>query len=175
MTDRGYDADVALLTSLTKLILRWSSLDCQREVTSGVGLDLDDRAVSAVYALGLLGEARVSTIADELHLSRPTASKLVARLERAGLIQRTSDELDARAHRVTLTNLGRDAFGRLVEAGVQLVRSATTGWPNADHQRLAELLESFVDQLVDERPLTTFEATRVSQQRVVTPPSGKEE
>lgn len=175
MTDRAPDDDAALLASLTRLTVRWSSADFQRRVSETVGLDLDDSAIRAVYVVGLLGTARASTIADELHLTRPTASKLFSRLERAHLVQRSYDEHDARARNVSLTDLGQDAFVLLVDAGVEMVRAATTGWSAADRRRFAALLEEFVDQLVDERALASSGAGTAPQNRAETPPPGKEE
>ena len=175
MTGRELDADAELLAELTKLNLRWSSAEFQRRVVAAVGLDLDDTAVRAIYVIGLLGEAQVSVIADELHLTRPTASKLVSRLERACLIRRSPGARDARVRNVSLTGPGCDAFALLVDAGIQMVRTATAGWPKEDRRRFAALLDGFVERLVGEPAVALPGADAVSPNRAEMPPSGKEE
>ncbi len=52
---------------------------------------------------------RVSDIAAQLAISRPTASDAIAALERKGLIRREPDPRDARATGLVLTEGGRDA------------------------------------------------------------------
>lgn len=134
-----------LLSSLTRLMSRWSSLEFQRRITAECGVHLDPVAVRALYVLGVEGgAARPSTIADELHLSRPSTSKLLARMNDAGLIVRVRDAVDGRSAAISLSATGRDTYRRLVDAGVDMVGSATADWDPADTRRLAELLTRFV-------------------------------
>lgn len=55
-------------------------------------------------------------LADRLEVEAPTITKMVQRMERAGLVERRSDETDARVSRVYLT-----ARGRSLEAGIRQV------------------------------------------------------
>ncbi|MBN9612443.1 MAG: winged helix-turn-helix transcriptional regulator [Actinobacteria bacterium] len=139
------DTHAVLLGALTSLMSRWSSLEFQRRITAECGVVLDPVAVRALYVLGVEGgSARPSTIADELHLSRPSTSKLLARMNDIGLIDRVRDAADGRSAVISLSATGRDTYQRLVAAGVDIVGSTTVDWDPADTRRLAELLTRFV-------------------------------
>jgi DNA-binding MarR family transcriptional regulator len=105
--------------------------------------------VRALYGLGIVGgSARPSDIADELHLSRPSTSKLLVRLVAAGLVERTPDESDRRAARIALTAEGRRTYEQLFAAGVAMLGDATAGWDEAEVRTLAALLTRFTDGLL---------------------------
>ncbi|GAA5035833.1 MarR family winged helix-turn-helix transcriptional regulator [Microbacterium fluvii] len=150
--------ETTMLAALTRLISRWSTASTQRAIAEGVGVTLDAADIRAVYVLGLHGgAARPSELADELSLTRPTMSKLLARLAAAGLIDREGDPTDGRASRVALSDEGAAVFERLFGAGVQLVREALADWPAADAAAIATLLPRFVDAVVGETRLVPAE------------------
>lgn len=139
----------ATLRALTRLMSQWSSLDFQRRITAECGVSLDPAAVRALYGLGIAGgSARPSDIADDLHLSRPSTSKLLARLADAGLVERTPDQNDGRAARIALTADGRRTYEQLFAAGIALLGGATTGWDETEVRTLSALLTRFTDGLL---------------------------
>lgn len=112
---------------------------------------LDDAKVRAIYVLGLRGgAARPSELAAELRMTRPTTSKLLARLRADGLLDKRADPADGRATQVELTGLGASVFTQLVDAGHDMVRRALGGWSDTDIEALSSLLSRFVDGLMDE-------------------------
>ena len=137
-----------LLSSMTGLISRWSSLELQRRITAECGITLDPVAVAALYTLGLSGgTSRPSALADTLHLSRPSTSKLIARMHEAVLLTRTSAPGDGRAVTGTLTPLGRQVCRWLVDAGVSMVADATRTWHPDEVSTLSRLMERFLADL----------------------------
>jgi DNA-binding MarR family transcriptional regulator len=79
-------------------------------------------------------------LADALHLSRPTVSRMVRSLQREGLVERRPDEADQRLTRVALTAAGRDAE-RVQRAGTADYVNQTIGTLSAaDRRELARLL-----------------------------------
>lgn len=147
------NAHAALLSEITRLMSRWSSLELQRRITAECGVALDPVAVRAIYLLGLEGgSARPSTLADELHLTRPSTSKLIARLTGADVIERLRDPADRRSVAVALTESGREVFLRLFSAGVDMVDAATDDWDRADVQAFGALLHRFVGGLLRPDP-----------------------
>lgn len=74
------------------------------------GLSLSQ--LSALATVERLGSARLGDLAAAERVSAPTMSRLVASLQEAGLLDRTSDPEDARA---TLLTLSRAGAGRLDE------------------------------------------------------------
>ncbi|MBD3940139.1 MarR family transcriptional regulator [Microbacterium sp. NEAU-LLC] len=143
-----------LLSSLTRLMSRWSSSTVQARIASGVGVALDPTEIRAVYTLGIHGgAARPSELADELNVTRPTTSKLIARLLADGLVTRTAHPDDGRATTVAFTGRGRDAFHRLVTAGQIMVDHVLDDWTPAEIDAFGGLLRRFVDGLLTESPV----------------------
>jgi DNA-binding MarR family transcriptional regulator len=60
-----------------------------------------------------LGPLRVTDLAGRLHISQPSMTELVIRLERSGLVVRSRDRVDARAVLVDLTDEGRRLRDRI--------------------------------------------------------------
>ncbi|AWB89036.1 MarR family winged helix-turn-helix transcriptional regulator [Salinibacterium hongtaonis] len=142
-----------VLAALTGLMSRWSSSDVQSRIAQGVGVALDASEVRAIYVLGMRGgAARPSELAHQLHLTRPTASKLIARLAADGLVEKTVDPSDGRAAVVRLTESGEHTLTRLRSAGDGLIAHATQGWTAEESSALADLLGRFVDGLMRATP-----------------------
>lgn len=135
--------ELLLLRSLTHLMARWSSAGTQASVAQAAGVALDTADIPPLYMLGLAGPTRAGDLASALHVSRPTMSKQIARLERAGLIARTPDPADGRVTIVALSARGLDAHGRLVEQGHRMVRDAIKDWPAEERTVFAEQLSRF--------------------------------
>ncbi len=53
---------------------------------------------------------RITDLAEEMQVSKPSASNMVVRLEKKGLVSRIACSDDARAKRVLLTNKAEDNF-----------------------------------------------------------------
>lgn len=77
----------------------------------------------------------------------PTMCRMVDRLARDGLVERTSDPLDRRATRVTLTAGGRAVVARSARV-LEDIDERTFGGLDADERRtLAELLGRVVERV----------------------------
>ncbi|MCD2443660.1 MarR family transcriptional regulator [Agromyces sp. SYSU K20354] len=151
----GEALEGGLLASLTHLISRWSSSDLQRRVAHGVGIELDATEVRAIYTLGLRGgSARPSELADELHLTRPTASKLLARLVADGLVEKSDDPRDGRASVVALSATGARAYGELARAGREMIAHALADWDAREAEAFGALLRRFVQGLIAESAMS---------------------
>ncbi|PKI89755.1 MarR family transcriptional regulator [Actinomycetales bacterium SN12] len=136
-----------LLQALTLLVARWSSPNVQRSVAQSAGVTVDAGDVSALYILGLHGPLRAGDLADAMHISRPTVSKQLARLERAGMITRESDPNDGRATIVALSAEGASAHRRLLAQGIRMMRHALRDVSRADATALAAQVADLVARL----------------------------
>jgi len=88
---------------------------------------LPPREYGVLYALsGAPDGLRISELIDDVLLSQAGVSRLVARLEKRGLIARRNDPDDARACRVVLTDEGRETQQRLGRAHARHVTEAMT-------------------------------------------------
>src|SRR5690349_6698850 len=102
------DEIAVLLGSLTRR-LRRDFADCAREL----GLPLGD--AQALWALAARGPLTTRDLAGALQIDPANASALVSRLERRGLVARTTDKRDRRRRLISLTRSGRDARLELAE------------------------------------------------------------
>jgi DNA-binding MarR family transcriptional regulator len=63
-----------------------------------------------LYALsGAPGGLRITELGDDVLLTQPGMSRLIARLEAGGLVERVDDPADGRACRIRLTQKGAEA------------------------------------------------------------------
>ncbi len=80
-------------------------------------------------------------LADVLHVARPTVTKMLNSMEKAGLVRRRPDVTDARLTRVELTAAGRAEETKMNAAAADYVNSTIATLPEADRRELARLLE----------------------------------
>lgn len=90
--------------------------------------DSDVPAYKPLRHLGFRGPLRQSVLAEELGTGRSNASKMLNRLEKAGLVCRRDDRDDARGAAVALTPAGRRAARRLFDIGDAMVQEPPAGW-----------------------------------------------
>ena len=102
--------------------------------------DLVPREYGVLYALSSAPEGlRITELGEDVLLTQPGMSRLVARLESRGLVQRVDDPDDARACRIRLTPYGVAAQRRVGRAHGGHVAEAMTR--NLDRTELEQLLE----------------------------------
>jgi len=109
-------------------------------------VDGDDLEPGTFWLLKTLAAQpmRVTELAGCMNLDTSTVSRHIAQLDRAGLVVRTPDPDDGRAHRVELSSQGRrrldDAFGRRRA----LLGRGLRDWAPDDLAHLDRLLGRFV-------------------------------
>jgi len=69
-------------------------------------------------------EARMNELADALFLSRGGATRLIARMEEAGLVERRTPPTDRRATYAVITEAGREAVDKWLPVHLELIREA---------------------------------------------------
>ena len=117
--------------------------------------DLLPREYGVLYALSAAPDGlRMSDMCDDVLLTQAGISRLVARLEKRGLVERTSDPDDARAFRIRMTAAGSDVQRRVGRAHARQVADAMTRALDADQLRmLRDLTTALVAAGDDPRPL----------------------
>lgn len=80
---------------------------------SGAGGETSPTLTAALATIERNGPLTPSALADVERIQRPTATRVVARLEAAGLVARTRDPLDGRVCRVAITADGRALLRRI--------------------------------------------------------------
>ena len=80
----------------------------ERELSARHGLGLSEFEVLERLAETEQAKFRVQELAEAVHLSQSTLSRLIARLEQHGLVQRSMCDADRRGIDVCLTEAGRE-------------------------------------------------------------------
>jgi DNA-binding MarR family transcriptional regulator len=102
--------------------------------------ELVPREYGVLYALSSAPEGlRITELGEDVLLTQPGMSRLVARLEARGLVHRVDDPDDARASRIRLTPSGVAAQRRVGRAHARHVAEAMTR--NLDRRELEQLLD----------------------------------
>lgn len=131
------------LVTAFQAIVTWGTSTAFRERVmeeSRFPLAGDLPAFLLVNQLIYRGAARPTDLADAIQTGRSNVSKIVARLEQAGLVMRGRDPRDDRGVVVVLSREGREVAGRIVELGLADPRGAVAQWSAKDLATLERLL-----------------------------------
>ena len=79
-------------------------------------------------------------VAEALHLSPPTVSRMLQAMQKAGAVDRRPDAADQRLTRVFLTTAGRDLERQLRGVVAEFVNETIGELPEDDRRELARLL-----------------------------------
>jgi len=84
-------------------------------------------------------------LAEILHLSRPTVTTMLQRLEQHGLVERWDDEADQRLTRIRLTDTGRTQAATFQTSFAEYVDATMGAMSETDRRELARLLGVLAD------------------------------
>ena len=97
--------------------------------------------------LDRLGETRLTTLSEHLEVQPPTASKMVARLEKEGFVQRIPDPTDTRATLICLSDEGRALIPRIIEVWDELESITVEGLSQAEVMLVTRILRQITHNL----------------------------
>jgi DNA-binding MarR family transcriptional regulator len=106
---------------------------------------------------------RISNLAELVMLDVSAASRRIAALEAAGLLDRVPDPVDHRAQLVRLTEDGRSTLAEAVRATGTDLAGRMTGWSDTDIRTLTGLARRLAGDLVASEPGCTRSPARVRQ------------
>ncbi|MFE4974939.1 MarR family winged helix-turn-helix transcriptional regulator [Kitasatospora sp. NPDC056651] len=115
MAELDSPAEAGLVAQWRELLARHASAACtlDRELGERYGLGMSEFEVLERLVEGCRGDGyavRVAELAPTVHLSQSALSRLIARLEKAGLVVRAMCENDRRGVQLTLTEAGRERY-----------------------------------------------------------------
>lgn len=106
---------------------------------------VDGQTYPVLNVLSMVGPVPAARLAEYIGIDRSGASRYADRLEAAGLVKRTTDQLDRRATLLSLTPKGVRVIDKLNAALSDHLRSLTAAWPDGSAAALAEGLELLLD------------------------------
>ena len=93
--------------------LRLAIARTARRLRQEAGEELSPSQAAALVTIDRHGPLTPSELAARERIQRPTATRVIARLEEMGLVDRTQDPVDRRSFVVALTPAGRDLLARV--------------------------------------------------------------
>ncbi len=103
---------------------------------------------SALAAVERFGPLTPSELADIEGVKRPTATRILAKLEAGEMVERTRDPDDGRSSLVSVTTVGRDRLGRVRKRKNAYLARRLKKLPAEDVatlERAAVILERMID------------------------------
>lgn len=159
--ENGPDLSTALFAIST-----WGNSTRFRELVvaeSRFPLPDDLPAFLLVNQLVYRGAARPTDLADAIDTGRSNVSRLVRRLEGAGIVVRIADPVDNRGVVVGLTAEGREVARRIVDATRKINGLDASAWTPEDERDLSRLLVKLASALDanPQRPLTSVSGVKI--------------
>jgi DNA-binding MarR family transcriptional regulator/N-acetylglutamate synthase-like GNAT family acetyltransferase len=112
-----------------------------------------------LFELGRNGPAEVADLRRTLAIDAGHLSRLLARLDAAGLVVREPSENDARRRRVRLTTQGDQAYATLDQRSAAEIQALLDGLPEPDQRRLVaamDVVNRLLDNRTDQRPPAAY-------------------
>ncbi|GGJ46485.1 MarR family winged helix-turn-helix transcriptional regulator [Deinococcus roseus] len=97
--------------------------------------------------LDRVGETRLTTLSEHLEVQPPTASKMVARLEKEGFLERIPDPTDTRATLICLSPAGKALIPQIVEVWDELEKLTVQGLSQAEIMLLNRMFKQITQNL----------------------------
>jgi DNA-binding MarR family transcriptional regulator len=119
-----------------------------RELTAAdVWGDLNPHEYGVLYALSSASEGlRITELSSDALLTQAGISRLVARLEAAGLVERVDDPHDGRASRIRLTDAGSETQRRVgLRHGHHIAQTLTRNLTVEQLRQLRDLCRTLID------------------------------
>ena len=131
--------------------LRLSVTRTARRLRQEAGTDLSPSLQSALATIERRGPLTPSELAEAERIQRPTATRVVGRLEAEGLVERTGDPADRRVALLSITRPGRDLLRRLRKRKNAYLARRLRDMPAEDLAALERAADVLERMLEDER------------------------
>lgn len=130
--------------------LRLVTVRLARRLRKHAGMGLTPSQQSALTILERRGPMRVGQLADREQISKSSVTRLVAKLEGMGLVERTQDAADGRSWWVALTDQGAELLATSSKRADAYLARQLAELPPDDQRRLLAALP-VLERLLDVR------------------------
>ena len=121
------------------------------KVAKQVHPDMEPGAYGLLAALQRRGSLRLTDLAAEIGVGKPSVSRQVKMLEDLGVLTKVADPTDGRAQSITLTEVGARQLATAQISRQQIFRDLLSDWPDSELQTLADLLTKLNRSYLNER------------------------
>ncbi|GAA1344583.1 MarR family winged helix-turn-helix transcriptional regulator [Arthrobacter roseus] len=146
MTEQGVNvaegaADAAIKALEEQLSILWRrARSNSHKVARRVHPDMEPAAYGLLVILQRTGGMRLTDLATNVGIGKPSVSRQITMLEQLGLVQKTADPQDGRAQAISLTPLGSSRLFAAQSGRKDAFRHLMEDWSAADIGDLARLL-----------------------------------
>ncbi|WP_045730344.1 MarR family winged helix-turn-helix transcriptional regulator [Pseudarthrobacter chlorophenolicus] len=102
--------------------------------------DMEPAAYGLLSVIRKEGTIRLTDLAINIGVGKPSVSRQIAFLEGLGLVSKEADPLDGRAQAIRLTPKGEEKMHEVQDARRQVFRERLGEWPLGDLQELARYM-----------------------------------
>jgi DNA-binding MarR family transcriptional regulator len=131
--------------------LRLSATRLARQLRQESSTGLTPSQLSALAAIERHGPITLGALADVERVAPPSVTRVVGKLEEAGLVKRQIDAADRRVARVSTTAAGNSLLAKVRQRKNVWLAARVAGLDDADRRRLADALDA-LDALTAEEP-----------------------
>jgi DNA-binding MarR family transcriptional regulator len=121
--------------------LRLSATRLARQLRQQADAGLSPSQLSALSAVGHMGPITLGALADYERVAPPSVTKVVTKLEAAGLVKRQPDTADRRVVRVSTTAEGNALLARIRQRKTMWLTARLGALEPAERDRLAAALD----------------------------------
>lgn len=138
---RPDNIDEALNTVEQQISLFWRrARSVSYQLSRQVHPDLEPAAYGLLSVIRREGPIRLTDLALNIGVGKPSVSRQIAFLESIGLVFKEADPLDGRAQSIRLTEKGEEKMHQVQDARRQDFRERLGEWPVKELQALAEYM-----------------------------------
>ncbi|MFJ6027412.1 MarR family winged helix-turn-helix transcriptional regulator [Pseudarthrobacter sp. NPDC092424] len=102
--------------------------------------DMEPAAYGLLTVIRREGPIRLTDLAMNIGVGKPSVSRQIAFLESIGLVSKEADPQDGRAQSIRLTAKGEEKMRQVQDARQQVFRERLGSWPVSDLQELARYI-----------------------------------
>ena len=145
--DAGVVEVEAALTKMIRLSARPATWRRMAQ-TAGLGLDRSGYITLArIEEAAASGPVRLTDLAEATGFDISTVSRQVRAVIETGLVERSCDPSDQRAHHLRLTPAGQETLDRARRASQESLAEMLASWSVKERQTLARLLHRLIGQI----------------------------
>ena len=135
------NVDEALNTVEQQISLFWRrARSVSYQLSRQVHPDLEPAAYGLLAVIRREGPIRLTDLAQNIGVGKPSVSRQIAFLESIGLVFKEADPLDGRAQSIRLTEKGEEKMHQVQDARRQDFRERLAAWPVEELRTLAEYM-----------------------------------
>jgi DNA-binding MarR family transcriptional regulator len=140
--DAGDDAaDAALQNVEHQISLFWRRARAiSNQLSRQVHPDMEPAAYGLLTVIRREGPIRLTELAMNIGVGKPSVSRQIAFLESLGLVSKEADPQDRRAQSIRLTPKGEEKMHQVQDARRQVFQERLREWPVEDLQELARYM-----------------------------------